>query len=87
MSEVNLTPEQIQKAAQAGVKLLSDDERVTVPPSMALSGDLQVLNAILVAIGNGQAVLSAPTPPEMPEGIDVPPAPPANDGASEGDAE
>lgn len=80
MSEVNLTPEQIQKAALAGAKLLGDDERVSVPPSMALSGDLTILNAILLALGNGQAVLSSPPPQEVPEVPPVPDAVPADSG-------
>ena len=66
---VNITPEQIQKAAQAGVNLLSDDERVSVPPSMALNGDLSVLNAVLVALANGQAIVTAPQ--EAPD-VDLP---------------
>lgn len=80
MSEVNISPEQIQRAAMAGANLLADDERVSVPPSMALSGDLSVLNAVLLALANGQAVISSP---EQQMAQQVPPTP--ETGAAEAD--
>lgn len=57
---VNITQDQVARAAQAGVKLLNDDERVNVPPSLALSGDLTVLVGVLSSLASGQAVLANP---------------------------
>lgn len=69
--QVKLTPEQITAAAGRGAKLLSDEGRVNVPPSMALDGSYSVLVAILTALGSGQAILSNPVPAEGAEAPNV----------------
>ena len=63
---VQIQPEQIQRAAQAGLKLLNDDERVNISPSLALSGDFAILNGMLQALASGQAVLGNPEKPLAP---------------------
>ena len=60
---VNVTPEQVQKACGSAIKLLQDDNRVNIPPSMALSGDLTIIMGILNALASGQAVLGNPQAP------------------------
>ena len=67
-NQIEIQPEQVQKACVSAVKLLTDDTRVNVPPSMALSGDLTILMGILNALASGQAVLGNPQPPlEIPK--------------------
>lgn len=63
MQNVNISQEQVARAAAEGVKLLQDDERVNVPPSLALSGDFAVLVGCLSSLATGQAVLTNPEPP------------------------
>ena len=61
--QINITPEQVQKACASAIKLLSDDTKVNIPPSMALSGDLTIIMGILNALAAGQAVLGNPQAP------------------------
>ena len=67
--QINITPEQVQKACGSAIKLLQDDNRVNVPPSMALSGDLTIIMGILQSLATGAAVLTNP-PVELPKGND-----------------
>jgi hypothetical protein len=65
---VNITPEQVQKACASAIKLLQDDTKVSIPPSLALSGDLTIIMGILNALAQGQAVLgNPPVPLEAPK--------------------
>jgi uncharacterized protein YoaH (UPF0181 family) len=54
---VNLTHEQTQQAAAAGVQLLQTPGAVSIPSPMAISGVIGTLNALLTAIANGQVVV------------------------------
>lgn len=77
--QVNLTAEQVQRAAKEGVKLLSDEDRVNVPPSMAMSGSYQVLIGMLTALATGEVVMGNPEPVPTSKGGD--------DGKGEGPTE
>ena len=80
MAQVNVTPEQIQSACQAGVKLLTNDERVNCPPSMAMNGELALVVGILTSLATGQAVLSnAPEADQAPANDGEGGTPPAED--------
>ncbi len=79
MNKVSLTQEQVQQAAASGANLLNDDERVSVPPSMAKSGDYNVLLGVLGALASGQVVLGPPQPQVPPQ----PPEPPVGDDGGE----
>lgn len=58
--KVQIGPEQVVKAANAGLTLLNTPGAVNVPGPMAISGDIQLLNAVLTAIVQGQVVLGNP---------------------------
>lgn len=76
MNQVNISAEQVAAASRAGLKLLTDDERVNVPPSMALSGDLTILTGFLQGLASGELVLGPrPQEPEVltPGGGELPP--------------
>ena len=72
--QVQIGPDQVIKAATAGLSLLNTPGAVNVPGPMAISGDIQLLNAVLTAIVQGQVVLGNPI---TPEGGEQPPS--AND--------
>ena len=74
--QVQIGPEQVIKAATAGLTLLNTPGAVNVPGPMAISGDIQLLNAVLNAIVQGQVVLGNP----MQEGDAPGGEPSANDG-------
>lgn len=80
MQNVNISQEQVARAAAAGVALLNDDERVSVPPSLALSGDLTILVGMLTSLASGQAVLANPA--EQAAAADAG----GEDGGSEGES-
>jgi len=67
--QVNVTNEQVSRACAAVGKLLCDDERVNVPPSLAMSGELTIVVGILQSLATGAAVLTNP-PVELPKGND-----------------
>tara|TARA_R110002126_G_scaffold113430_10_gene251965 strand:- start:472 stop:756 length:285 start_codon:yes stop_codon:yes gene_type:complete len=67
--QVNISNEQIARAAQSTSKLLTDDERVNVPPSLALSGDLTVIMGVLGGLASGALIVG-----NSPEGQEVVPA-------------
>ena len=68
--QVNLEPNQVAQAAAAGLTLLNTPGAVSVPGPMALTNNIQILNAVLTAIANGTLVLiNAPAP----EGGKLPP--------------
>lgn len=75
--QIQVQPEQVQKAAAAGLKLLTDDGRVNLPPSMAQDGTFVLLTGLLQALSTGQAVLGNPA--------DAVPA--GEDGKDEGSSE
>ena len=83
MNQVNITPDQVARAAASGIKLLSDDERVSVPPSVAMSGDLTILVGFLNGLANGELVLG---PAPKPDSVLPPGGPeaPAANGDGEG---
>lgn len=74
--QIEIQPGQVQNAAAAGVKLLTDDDRVNVPPSMATDGTFSILIGLLNALASGQAVMGNPSAVEAP-GAQIQ-APPAN---------
>jgi len=55
--QIQLNQHQIAKACKSAHELLNDDERVTILPSMSLSGDLVIVNSILSALVTGESVL------------------------------
>lgn len=62
---INLSHEQTQQAAAAGVQLLQTPGAVSIPSPMAISGVVSTLNALLTAIASGQVVVvNAPTKKE-----------------------
>ena len=65
MQQVNLEPQQILKAAQAGIQLLQTPGAVNVPGPLAISGDVAVLHAMLGAIVR-QEVMIVNKPPQVP---------------------
>jgi len=73
MAKQEITPVQIQMAAAAGVKLLQVDD-LPVPLVVAKTGALGILEGMLMALANGEVVLSQPPTAELPA---VPP--PAGD--------
>ncbi len=78
--KIDLNPQQIQMAANAGITLLNTPGAVNVPGPMAVTGVVGVLNSLLTAIVNGQViVMNAPTPKE------VSPIPPEGDGEKKPD--
>lgn len=57
---VNITTEQVANACQNAAQLLTNDERVNVPPSMAMDGTLALAVGILTSLATGQAILANP---------------------------
>ena len=72
--QINLEQPQILRAANAGLQLLNTPGAVNVPSPMAITGDIQILNALLQAIVSQQVVLT--NPPKAP----AVPTPPDGDG-------
>lgn len=58
--QVNVSTEQVAKACMETAKLLQNDDRVNVPPSMAMDGSLALAVGILTSLANGQAILTNP---------------------------
>lgn len=56
MANMNVSPQQIQMAASAGVQLLQVDD-LAVPLVIAKNGALQVLEGLLGAIARGELVV------------------------------
>ncbi len=73
--QVDLNPQQIQAAGQAGVTLLTTPGAVNVPGPMAVSGVAQVLLQLLMAIAK-QEVMVINVPVKMADA--PPPAEPPN---------
>ncbi len=66
--KMNLELPQILQAARAGLTLLNTPGAVSVPSQMAITGDVQILNALLTAIVQQQVmVVNAPPLPVQPE--------------------
>lgn len=59
MAQQQVSAVQIQMAAAAGVELLSNND-LPVPMSIAKSGSLSILEAVLQAISRGELVVAAP---------------------------
>jgi len=72
---VDLNPQQVQMAAQAGVQLLNTPGAVNVPSQMAVSGAVRVLMQLLMAIANNE-VMVVNVPPQLADA--PPPAEPPN---------
>ena len=72
---IDLNPQQIQVAANAGVTLLNTPGAVNVPGPMAISGAVRVLMQLLMAIAN-QEVMVVNMPPKLADA--PPPAEPPN---------
>lgn len=64
--KINLELPQILQAARAGLQLLNTPGAVSVPSQMAITGDVQILNALLQAIVQQQVIVV--NPPQAPEG-------------------
>ncbi len=64
--KIDLEQPQILQAARAGLTLLNTPGAVSVPSQMAITGDVQILNALLQAIVSRQVVVV--NPPQAPEG-------------------
>ena len=64
MQQQSLSPEQIQQAARAGVQVLNDPA-TRVPASLAMSGDLIILDSILKSLMTSQVILTNPPPVEI----------------------
>ena len=77
--KVDLNPQQVQQAGNAGVTLLTTPGAVSVPSPMACSGVMQVLLQLLMAIAN-QEVMVINVPPQLTDAppADKPPAEPPN---------
>lgn len=73
--KVDLNPQQIQMAANAGITLLNTPGAVSVPSPMAVSGVVRVLMQLLMAIAN-QEVMVINHPPQLKDA--PPPAEPPN---------
>jgi len=95
MAKQEVSAQQIQMAAAAGVKLLQVDD-LPVPLSVAKSGALGVLEGMLQALASGEIGLAAPQPENITGGAPNPPIapvetppqgdqPPANDAGANGD--
>lgn len=78
---VNLSQEQMQQAATAGAQLLQTPGAVSIPSTMAITGIIGMLNALLTAIANGQVIVVNVPQKQIPEGE----IPPNGDGAKEPD--
>jgi hypothetical protein len=61
---VDLNPQQVQMAANAGLTLLNTPGAVNVPGPMAVSGVVKVLAQLLTAIAN-QEVMVVNFPPQL----------------------
>lgn len=57
---MELTPQQVQIAAQAGVKLFSTEGAVQVPSTWMMNGTFTILNGLLNALAQGAAILANP---------------------------
>jgi len=63
MAKQEVSAQQVQMAAAAGVKLLQVED-LPVPLSVAKSGSLGILDGMLQAIANGEVILAQPPEPE-----------------------
>ncbi len=54
---IDLTPQQVRNAAQAGVTLLNTPGAVNVPSTMSITGVTQVLHAVLLGIAEGRLMV------------------------------
>ena len=70
---IQIGPEQVVKAATAGLALLNTPGAVNVPGPMAVSGEIQLLNALLTALVQGTVVLGHPqkAPPPANDNDDL----------------
>ena len=76
MAKQEVTAQQVQIAAAAGVELLQVED-LPVPLGVAKSGALGVLEGMLTALANGEVILANPNPPEiMGAGAGEPPIAP-----------
>lgn len=81
--KVEISNQQIAQAAANIGRLLNDDERVSLPPSMARSGDLVIMDVVLGGLSNGTLIC---VPPEqVKEEFMQPSAPPGANGADAGE--
>lgn len=61
MAKTEVSAQQVQMAAAAGVELLANKD-LPVPLGVAKSGALGILEGMLTAIANGEVVLAQPQP-------------------------
>jgi len=61
MAKTEVSAQQVQMAAAAGVELLANKD-LPVPLSVAKTGALGILEGMLTAIANGEVVLAQPQP-------------------------
>ncbi len=58
---VELTPQQVQIAAQATVQLFQKEGAVQIPTTWAMNGTFAVLNGFLQALAQGIVILANPS--------------------------
>jgi len=58
---MELTPQQVQIAAQAGVQLFAKEGAVNIPSTWAMNGTFAILNGLLSALAQGAAILANPS--------------------------
>ena len=58
---MELTPQQVQVAAQAGVQLFAKEGAVNIPSTWAMNGTFAILNGLLNALAQGVAILANPS--------------------------
>ncbi len=63
-NQINLSQENIQQAAAAGLQLLQTPGAVNVPGPMSITGVMQILHGLLTAIVNKQVIVLNPQPLE-----------------------
>ena len=74
---MQITPEQVQMAAAAGLQILNDRD-LKVPVAVAKNGSVGILESILLALNSGNVVLASPEnviPPTDPDGGEPAPDP------------
>ena len=78
--KIDLSQQQIQKAAQAGVQLLNAPGAVSVPGPMSITGITQVLHAVLLGIAEGTLVVLdlKSVPEQLKKPAEAGPADPPN---------
>ena len=78
MAKTEVSAQQVQMAAAAGVELLANKD-LPVPLGVAKSGALGILEGMLTAIANGEVVLAQPQPENNLGNVGAAPIAPVED--------